>query len=420
MQRTQIGSKWQDDEGSVYHFGESVPNYTKVVPGAKVVFDRRDTTGTIQYLGYATIQSIEDLDEADAQDGRDKGYGEKIATLQDYVKFDPPRTRTPEIQKALDEVEKYNHQHSIRPITEEVFTLILQKNEGISQYGLNEFLRDTYQPESKVAEWEEILNEKKQIVFYGPPGTGKTFTAKKFAQYMVSKAGSGKVELVQFHPSYSYEDFVEGIKPLTENGQLKYEAQPGIFKKFCEAAEKDPDRNSKYILIIDEINRGSLSRIFGELIYGLEYRGQKDGKIQLQYSPDAFAIPDNVYIVGTMNSADRSIALVDYAIRRRFYFIELMPDNDILATYYENNPPLIENERLLKIFHDLNDSIKTESKLGPHYQIGHSYFMKQQINETKLSRMWNYSIKPIIEEYYMDDPEAVEKCGKFFELDSGS
>ena len=252
---------------------------------------------------------------------------------------------------------------------------------------------------------EEILNDKKQIIFYGPPGTGKTFIATQFSRYLISKYG-GEYRLVQFHPSYNYEDFIEGIKPkLDSQKQINYESSDGIFKEFCKKAQSEKSR--RFIMIIDEINRGNLPKIFGELLFSLEYRDFDKGLL-LPYSKENFVIPGNIYLIATMNSADRSIALVDYALRRRFYFIELMPQRKILQKFLERSqPPGVQKENILDFFDKINKTI-SDDNLGKYYQLGHSYFMtSDKLDNRRLKRIWDYAIKPMLEEYYFEDPNRI-------------
>jgi|GEM_PF-2490070 len=248
---------------------------------------------------------------------------------------------------------------------------------------------------------KDLLDDKRQLIFYGVPGTGKTYVAKEFAKYFTNSASQSdfkdRVQLIQFHQSYSYEEFMEGIRPepLEDNKGMSYSIKAGIFKTFCEEAEKNRDK--KYLLIIDEINRGNISKIFGELLFLLEYR---DEKITLPYSKPLFSIPDNVYIIGTMNTADRSIAFVDYALRRRFYFVEFLPNKEVLEKWLNENPQKMSDINVLNLFTKLNEKIKND--LDEHHQIGHSYFMikKGLLDGKRLKLIWDYNIMPLLKEYF--------------------
>jgi len=275
---------------------------------------------------------------------------------------------------------------------------------------IEDLTKTTYLPIEKLKEIEALLIEKGQIIFYGPPGTGKTFIAIHFAKYLKSKY-DGDYRIVQFHPSYSYEDFVEGIKPIITNGALEYKPQDAIFKILCKQASVNSEQ--KYILIIDEINRGNLSKIFGELVYGIEYRGDKDGQVTLPYTNESLVIPKNLWIIGTMNSADRSIAMVDYALRRRFYFVELMPDAQVLNSFLSKSHSIVDKDVIVQLFNQINESITNDEKLGRHYQLGHSYFMKDNIDNVILNRIWKYAVRPILEEYYFEEYEQIEKFEDF-------
>jgi len=273
---------------------------------------------------------------------------------------------------------------------------------------------------------DSILQRKKQVILYGPPGTGKTYQAEKACFELAARktfhksyeklddnekvriTGDGQtnglVRMCCFHSSYAYEDFMEGIKPSVINNQTVFSLKPGIFKKLCDDAQKNPCDN--YYLIIDEINRGDISRIFGELITIME--AEKRGKkIILPLSGEIFTVPENVYLIGTMNTADRSIALLDVALRRRFAFIELMPDYNLLAD------TSIEGIPLGLWLKDLNRRICEHiSRDARNLQIGHSYFMEKGkvIKEfDKFRKIIHEDIIPIIEEYCYCDYLTVAK-----------
>ena len=267
---------------------------------------------------------------------------------------------------------------------------------------LNRLARTLLVPEWWLAEVVGQITQSKQVIFYGPPGTGKTFIAKAIADYMAPRENT---ELIQFHPSFSYEDFFEGFRPAEKsNGSVSLEKVDGPLKRIAAAARANPEKN--YVLIIDEINRGNLAKVFGELYYLLEYR---DEEISLMYSKtEKFSLPKNLIFIGTMNTADRSIALVDSAIRRRFKFIHLDPTSEpcsqILPKWLEaNRLPFVAGAML----ENLNNALaRYEFSVGP------AYFMKDK-NQTRedLQLIWKYSIEPLLEEYFYG--EWAEKNSEF-------
>lgn len=258
----------------------------------------------------------------------------------------------------------------------------------------------------------DIIRDRKQIIFEGPPGSGKTHVARLVARYLTGNPLTGdapneQLELVQFHQSYGYEDFVQGIRPVTDgDGRLHYRVLPGVFTRFCLRARANP--NQTFVFIIDEINRGNLSRIFGELLMLLEYR---DERIRLPYAmadaadEDAYlTIPENLLVIGTMNSTDRSLAMIDYALRRRFLFYRMMPVTggkaSVLHGWLERNghsaaSQVAVHDRFVR----LNETISAQ--LGPDYQIGHSYFMRDGIDRIDvMSRVWDRALGPLLHEYF--------------------
>jgi 5-methylcytosine-specific restriction protein B len=263
-------------------------------------------------------------------------------------------------------------------------------------YTLNEVAENTGYPVRLLERWKQSLLRKKQAVFYGPPGTGKTFIAKEIARHLID-GGKGLAEVVQFHPSYAYEDFIEGIRPAVKGeADLVYEVKPGTFLEFCRKAEEVGD--DPCVLIVDEINRAPLSRVFGELMYLLEYRGET---VNLA-SGRRFSIPGNVFLIGTMNTADRSIALVDHALRRRFAFISLFPRYEVLAHYHERHSTGFDCDGLVRLLVGLNKAIG-----DPNFSIGVSFFMRENLAQ-ELEDIWRMEVEPYLEEYFYEKNGMVD------------
>ena len=235
------------------------------------------------------------------------------------------------------------------------------------------------------------LEDKGQVIFQGPPGTGKTFVARRIAQWYQQQGGDFRI--VQFHPSYSYEDFVEGYRPVrNQDGQVGYDLIPGPLRLMAKQAREKPD--AQFILVIDEINRGEVAKILGELYFLLEYR---DEGVDLQYSHDSFRLPKNLWFIGTMNTTDRSIALVDAALRRRFYFFGFYPDEPPVQGLLRRW--LRENNREALWVADLVEAanrILSDRHLG----IGPSHFMKKDspLDEAQVRFIWEQAVMPYIEE----------------------
>jgi MoxR-like ATPase len=262
-------------------------------------------------------------------------------------------------------------------------------------YSLGQLARDTGYAEATLRSWLQAVERKKQAIFYGPPGTGKTFLAQRLARFLTGNS-DGVVDLVQFHPAYAYEDFIQGIRPVSQpNGSLTYEMVPGRFLQFCAEARR---REGICVLVIDEINRANLSRVFGELMYLLEYREQE---IPLA-GGGMFSIPANVRLLGTMNTADRSVALVDHAMRRRFAFIALQPDYDLLRRFHEEEGGDFPVEPLITLLQEVNARIA-----DPHYALGITYFLRGDLAQ-QLPDIWRTEVEPYLEEYFFDQPEQVD------------
>ncbi len=310
-----------------------------------------------------------------------------------------------------------NHQGSLFKLNEEEFRSICRLcrqeiTKRLDPYTKQEALKEIFLNERRLDEIINSIEYKRNIILQGPPGTGKTFIAKRLAYLLSGFKDSSKVEMIQFHQSYSYEDFIQGYRPT---GDGKFQLKNGVFFEFCLKAQHDPDH--KYFFIIDEINRGNLSKIFGELMMLIEHdkRG-KDFGIRLTYSStenEKFFLPENLYIIGTMNTADRSLAIVDYALRRRFNFIDINPSfNDPrfakLLSINGVDDDLIN--RIISRFNDLNAVISEDDNLGRWFSIGHSYFCSKPIvNESTWYRqVIDNEIRPLLREYWFDDIEKAE------------
>jgi 5-methylcytosine-specific restriction protein B len=288
----------------------------------------------------------------------------------------------------------FNHAVGEEPGTYEVEVINKVENDS---YSLTQLVKETHFDKSTVERWLRAIERKKQAIFYGPPGTGKSFIAEKLADIIIS-GGDGFKELIQFHPAYAYEDFMQGLRPdITDDGQLRYRLVQGRFMSFCEEASK---RRDNCVLIADEINRANLGRVFGELMYLLEYRNKQ---ISLA-GGQTFAIPDNVRIIGTMNTADRSIALVDYALRRRFAFLELWPNFEVLRNFHQQHQPDFPIDKLITVLEQLNQEIGDR-----HYEVGITFFLHKNLTEQHLADIWQMEIEPYLEEYFFGQPDRVAK-----------
>ncbi len=260
----------------------------------------------------------------------------------------------------------------------------------------DKLVQELYIPRAALQEVIDLLGSRQQIVLYGPPGTGKTFIAKAIARHVIGPDDRSRMQLVQFHPSYAYEDFFEGYRPdLTPGGEATFSLQEGPLARIAREARENP--GAPYVLVIDEMNRANLAKVFGEMYFLLEYRNES---INLQYRPDvAFRLPRNLFIIGTMNTADRSIALLDAAMRRRFSFVELHPDeppvNVVLGQWLKKGNYTQERARLLESLNSLIDEQDRDLRIGP------SYLMRPEAStEEGLARIWKYDIMPLLEEHY--------------------
>ena len=339
---------------------------------------------------------------------------EKVQNLIDPIKYND--------LLGIDELKSMEYfktpRGSLFKLTQEEYETIMdliKENEpsgpkcSIKLYSKEDFLNEVFISEPQYDEVAILLNRKKNIILQGAPGVGKTFAAKRLAYSLMGAVDDSRIEMVQFHQNYSYEDFVMGFRPVEGGG---FELRYGVFHQFCLKASNDPDQN--YYFIIDEINRGNLSKIFGELLMLIENdkRGSKFA-VPLTYKPDSrFYVPHNVFIIGMMNTADRSLAMIDYALRRRFCFIEMEPAFNTQSFRKHLTDCGIHVELIEKILSRmiyLNSKIASDSNLGRGFRIGHSYFCNPSIDENWYQSVIQYEINPLIEEYWFDNEEKAQE-----------
>lgn len=274
----------------------------------------------------------------------------------------------------------------------------------VEKYDKAAFLDEVYMTESKYDTLVAVLKNKKNIILQGAPGVGKTFAAKRLAYSIMGEKDEGRIEFVQFHQNYSYEDFIMGYKPVNDGFELKY----GIFYRFCQKAANQPCKD--FFFIIDEINRGNMSKIFVELLMLIErdYRGTK---ATLAYNGMTFSVPKNLYIIGMMYTADRSLAMIDYALRRRFSFFDIEPgfDSEGFTKYQQG----LHNETftlLVSKVQELNKEITMDKSLGKGFCIGHSYFCGQtECSDEWMQAIVDYDILPMLSEYWFDDTNKLQR-----------
>lgn len=276
----------------------------------------------------------------------------------------------------------------------------------IKSYSEKDFLSEVYMTKPQYNTLTALLKHKKNIILQGAPGVGKTFTAKRLAWSVMSEKDDSRIEFIQFHQSYSYEDFIMGYRPDGNSFTLS----EGVFYRFCKKARNDPER--EYFFIIDEINRGNLSKIFGELLMLIENDYRKES-VTLAYKDERFSVPENLYIIGMMNTADRSLAMIDYALRRRFSFFEMCPgfDSEGFKKYSDNLDNDLFNALIVQI-KLLNNAIENDSSLGKGFCIGHSYFCNLTAGTCtadRLNAVVEYDIIPMLSEYWFDDKDKFDK-----------
>ncbi len=360
-------------------------------------------------IGYESnpVKQIVAIGRVSAEQDGEKLFFEKVEGLTSPIDYATLRG-CPELER----MEYFqNPQGSLFKLTRGEFDFILDmireenpisKDAAIDAYTKSDFLDEVYMTEKRYENLVAVLRNKKNIILQGAPGVGKTFAARRLAWSMMGEQDDSRIEFVQFHQNYSYEDFMMGYKPVEDGFELKY----GVFYRFCQKAANQPDK--EFFFIIDEINRGNMSKIFGELLMLIEkdYRGTK---ATLAYNGLSFSVPKNLYIIGMMNTADRSLAMIDYALRRRFSFFEMEPGFDSEGfIHYQNG---LNNETLNELISkvkDLNHEIALDKSLGRGFCIGHSYFCGRDIcTDEWMHSIVDYDILPMLSEYWFDDPNKL-------------
>lgn len=355
------------------------------------------------------VKQVTAIFKVSDEQGADELWIKKVESL-----FSPIDYATLKGCPELENMEYFrNPQGSLFKLTKDEYDFILdiirEENPIVTAsssdaYTKDDFLNEVYMTGERYETLVNVLRNKKNIILQGAPGVGKTFAARRLAWSMMGEKDDSRIEFVQFHQNYSYEDFMMGYKPVEDGFELKY----GIFYRFCQKAANQPDK--EFFFIIDEINRGNMSKIFGELLMLIEkdYRGTK---MTLAYNGLPFSVPKNLYIIGMMNTADRSLAMIDYALRRRFSFFEIEPGFDSQGFIsYQNGLNSETLDELISKVKELNRKIAADKSLGRGFCIGHSYFCGRDVcTDEWLHSVVDYDILPMLSEYWFDDENEFQR-----------
>ncbi|WP_259275880.1 MrcB family domain-containing protein [Micromonospora chalcea] len=396
---------WRRPEGEALRYVDEILRDTQAFPGAgrsypTMLLYLRDPARYAIWLQitHRGLIALHRLSEPNNRAGGSERYLRYCEAALNFAKeFD---LQPQEIDAVLAEAARAAAEESTSPAAEMAALVAEIEDEPAlvdqpekHEYPLADVAAATHLPQEQLEEWVALLcGKKRQALFYGPPGTGKTFVAEQLAHHLAG--ATGEVETVQFHPSFSYEDFLEGLRPdaTATGGGISYAPRDGVFKLFCDRAR---DKGGTYVFIIDEINRAELGAVLGELMFLLEYRGKR---LVLPYSQKKFYVPDNVIVLATMNTADRSLALVDFALRRRFHAFEMRPSRPVLESHLAVAGPGGEQADLvLKFFDIVQDGVNNDD-----FSPGHSYWMGEDGTAQGLDRVWRYELLPYLTEYWFE------------------
>ncbi len=387
-------------------------------------------TTTYRNASLEVWQFIHDMKPGDvifAKNGRSSIIGRGVVT-SDFI-YDEVKSTEFKYYRKIEWTHKGNWEHPGNAITKTLTDItqytdyvkklnLLFEEDGedmnnlvttdasYDSYTKDDFLRDVFMNEERYNTLVNLLLTKKNIILQGAPGVGKTYVAKRLAYSIMGEKDNSRVKMVQFHQSYSYEDFIMGFRP-TKSG---FELKTGVFYDFCRKAAED---ERPHFFIIDEINRGNLSKIFGELFMLIE-NDKRGVELQLLYADEQFSIPGNVHIIGMMNTADRSLAMLDYALRRRFAFFDMTPAFDSSGfRAYRKEVNNVKFDKLISTIQQLNEDIKRDDTLGEGFCIGHSYlYTNVIINDEWLRSVVEYEIIPLLKEYWFDEPTKVNSWSR--------